>query len=589
MYSGGGAVELIPADEFSYWNFFLDWGPLSLGNLFRFCRTLNFKLANERRLGKAVYVYSGTHAHKRTNAAFLLTAWLLLYGDRTPEQAFAPFQDVFPPFPPFHDASPCVCTFDLFIPHCLKGLQKARHFSFFNLDTFDVEEYEHYEQVENGDLNWLVDGKFLAFAGPHSRSEMTREGYRTLTPRNYIPYFKKHNVTLVVRLNKKYYDEGLFLDAGIDHLEAYFLDGSVPPPSVIRQFIAACEATPGAVAVHCKAGLGRTGTCIGCYIMKHYSFTAAEVIGWMRICRPGSVIGPQQHYLEQMEGPMHREGFAFRQRAGSCTSTRRASGVLPARREDHGERRAEQARSAAAAEAQAEGTRAARGSNNERQAARESGMARQRGGKSRSSVAGGSFGRSPPSRDPRLLACSLRPCEGGAVQGKGSPRKEEGTSTRRSNLDPDEQVARFGNTTTNSRSNTRRISIGQRQQASPLSPLKTGDRVERRGESARGAYERMATTQRARQTGLRRASAPCGRAVGKSATAMSVAAMVEEETAAASAAAMVVAPNNRTSLDAWGDVAAAGQRKGGKGAEAGGWALGEITQGDLLRQQRSRR
>ncbi|CAN0589506.1 unnamed protein product, partial [Ectocarpus sp. 12 AP-2014] len=126
---------------------------------------------------------------------------------------------------------------------------------------------------------------FLAFAGPHSRSEMTREGYRTLTPRNYIPYFKKHNVTLVVRLNKKYYDEGLFLDAGIDHLEAYFLDGSVPPPSVIRQFISACEATPGAVAVHCKAGLGRTGTCIGCYIMKHYSFTAAEVIGWMRICR----------------------------------------------------------------------------------------------------------------------------------------------------------------------------------------------------------------------------------------------------------------------------------------------------------------
>ncbi|CAN0452469.1 unnamed protein product, partial [Scytosiphon promiscuus] len=37
-----------------------------------------------------------------------------------------------------------------------------------------------------------------------------------------------------------------------------------------------------------KAGLGRTGTCIGCYLMKHYSFSAAEVIGWMRICRPVS-------------------------------------------------------------------------------------------------------------------------------------------------------------------------------------------------------------------------------------------------------------------------------------------------------------
>ena len=45
------------------------------------------------------------------------------------------------------------------------------------------------------------------------------------------------------------------------------------------------------------AGLGRTGTLIACYIMKHYKFTAAEAIAWIRICRPGSVIGPQQEFL----------------------------------------------------------------------------------------------------------------------------------------------------------------------------------------------------------------------------------------------------------------------------------------------------
>jgi cell division cycle 14 len=28
-----------------------------------------------------------------------------------------------------------------------------------------VDEYEHYEQVENGDLNWHQEGKWLAFAG----------------------------------------------------------------------------------------------------------------------------------------------------------------------------------------------------------------------------------------------------------------------------------------------------------------------------------------------------------------------------------------------------------------------------------------
>jgi cell division cycle 14 len=43
--------------------------------------------------------------------------------------------------------------------------------------------------------------------------------------------------------------------------------------------------------VHCKAGLGRTGSCIGAYVMKHYRFTAEELIGWIRIARPGSIIG----------------------------------------------------------------------------------------------------------------------------------------------------------------------------------------------------------------------------------------------------------------------------------------------------------
>ena len=49
----------------------------------------------------------------------------------------------------------------------------------------------------------------------------------------------------------------------------------------------------------CVAGLGRTGTLIGCYLMKHYEMSAAETIAWIRIARPGSVLGPQQHYMEQ--------------------------------------------------------------------------------------------------------------------------------------------------------------------------------------------------------------------------------------------------------------------------------------------------
>lgn len=57
------------------------------------------------------------------------------------------------------------------------------------------------------------------------------------------------------------------------------------------------------------AGLGRTGTLIGCYLMKHYEMSAAETIAWIRIARPGSILGPQQHYMDQYVTPLSYEDF----------------------------------------------------------------------------------------------------------------------------------------------------------------------------------------------------------------------------------------------------------------------------------------
>jgi cell division cycle 14 len=167
---------------------------------------------------------------------------------------------------------------------------------------------------QNGDLNWIVKDKILAFAGPSYKKTVSPEGYCTLAPADYIPYFKKKNVALVVRLNKKNYEEQDFIDAGIRHLEQYYLDGSCPPMKILQRVLAEFEAVrpDEAFAVHCKAGLGRTGTCIGAYIMKHFRLTAPEVIAWMRICRPGCVIGPQQQFLEDLQPVMWQEGELMR-------------------------------------------------------------------------------------------------------------------------------------------------------------------------------------------------------------------------------------------------------------------------------------
>ena len=42
--------------------------------------------------------------------------------------------------------------------------------------------------------------------------------------------------------------------------------------------------------------------------MKHYNFNAADFIGWIRIARPGSILGPQQHFLIEIEKLMKEKG-----------------------------------------------------------------------------------------------------------------------------------------------------------------------------------------------------------------------------------------------------------------------------------------
>lgn len=79
-------------------------------------------------------------------------------------------------------------------------------------------------------------------------------GYPFHAPEAYFAYFGQNDIRAVVRLNRKLYDGRRFEDAGFEHHDLFFLDGTTPSDLIIRRFLHVCESTKGAVAVHCKGG-----------------------------------------------------------------------------------------------------------------------------------------------------------------------------------------------------------------------------------------------------------------------------------------------------------------------------------------------
>ena len=258
--------------EYQYQPFYADFGPLSLLQVHKFLlHTKDLLSAIQVKTdengvvqtnGRSLCYYCTNKPIAITNSVFLISSFNMLYNELTAEKAAEPFlndQFIVKQMRPYRDASSLQSLYDLTVLSCLKGLHRAIYdpqTHWYDSETFDAEVWGRYEQVENGDMNWVIPGKLMAFASPYS-TNVLQGGWRVCTPKDLLSVFKKFGITRIVRLNNRLYDENIFLKAGFNFTELFFEDGTIPPENILNKFLDIMD-TMDVVALHCKAGLGRT-------------------------------------------------------------------------------------------------------------------------------------------------------------------------------------------------------------------------------------------------------------------------------------------------------------------------------------------
>ena len=155
------------------------------------------------------------------------------------------------------------------------------------------------------DLRWLIPGELAGMPMPYLDQQRRAPGGGAIDAfDDELRLLQESGVNAVVSLLNIPGDARIYQGAGLDFLLLPIPDGGAPSLDQAEQvvrFIDLERSPKRAVAVHCAAGLGRTGTILAAYLIAN-GMTAAAAVAKVRAIEPAAIeTNRQLQFLRDFE------------------------------------------------------------------------------------------------------------------------------------------------------------------------------------------------------------------------------------------------------------------------------------------------